>query len=128
MRISRLIGSFIFLAVLLYFVGLPSNLLHAQSGTHGVTLTWTAPASGGAAATYNVKRGATTGAETTIGATTAPVVNYTDTTGMPGATYFYVVTAVNATGESLPSNEVSATFLVPLAVPGPPTGLVAASK
>ena len=35
--------------------------------------------------------------------------SYTDSTAINGTTYFYVVTAVNFVGESLKSNEVSAT-------------------
>jgi len=126
------------LALLQAQLGIPT--VHAalraepQSGStcgtgiaHCVILTWGPPPSGTAPATYNVKRSTASGAETTIGTTTAPTATYTDTAGVGGTTYFYVVTAVNPQAsptESGPSNEVSATFL-PLAQPGAPGSLVA---
>jgi fibronectin type 3 domain-containing protein len=36
-----------------------------------------------------------------------PATLYTDNTAEAGATYFYVVTAVNTGGESAPSNEIT---------------------
>ncbi|MBV8880653.1 MAG: fibronectin type III domain-containing protein, partial [Planctomycetaceae bacterium] len=77
------------------------------TGTAGqVALTWTASTG---ATGYNVKRGTVSGGPyTTVGSPTA--ASYTDTTGLTnGTTYYYVVTAVNANGESLPSAQVSAT-------------------
>jgi hypothetical protein len=62
---------------------------------------------------------------TIVAPATSPATTYTDTTGTPGATYYYEVTASNAVGTSAPSNEVSATFL---ALPPSPSGLVAVSK
>lgn len=103
--------------------------LRAQSGTHSVTLTWTA-GSGTAPAGYNVKRGTAAGSEVTIGTTAAPTTTYVDTTGTGGTLYFYVVTATNpdaSPAEGAASNEVSATFL-PLGPLGAPSGLAAVSK
>jgi fibronectin type 3 domain-containing protein len=91
--------------------------LYAQSG-HSVTLTITAPTTGGAVATYNIKRGATTGSETPLTTIPASQTTYVDSTGTSGQTYFYIVTAVNATGEGPKSNEVMGSFLLDL--PGAP--------
>jgi hypothetical protein len=72
-----------------------------------VSLTWTA-ASG--ATGYNVKRSATSGGPyTTIG--TSTTASYSDSGVTVGNTYYYVVTATNAGGESLNSNEASVTVL-----------------
>lgn len=103
----------------------PSQGLIAQGG-HAIVLTWTAPTTGGAPTSYNVKRSTTTGTETTIASVPVPTTTYSDTTGVGGTKYFYVVTAVNATGESGPSNEASATFF--LAAPGAPGSLAATSN
>jgi hypothetical protein len=50
---------------------------------------------------------------------------YTQTALLDGTVYYYVVTAVNAVGEGLPSSQVSASPQAPVAVPPAPTGLVA---
>jgi len=83
----------------------------ATAGTALVSLSWTVPADGGSPITgYNVYRGDTTLTEVLlVSALTA--TTYDDTTALTGSTYFYVVTAVNAVGESVWSNEVSATAL-----------------
>lgn len=88
---------------------------------HSITLSWSAPASG-APTSYNIKRSTTKGSETQVG--TSSATSYVDTANLvEGTTYFYVVTAVNAGGESGPSNEVTA--LVPFSTPSAPTNLVA---
>ena len=86
-------------------------VLSATAGTALVSLSWTVPADGGSPITgYNVYRGDTTLTEVLlVSALTA--TTYDDTTALTGSTYFYVVTAVNAVGESVWSNEVSATAL-----------------
>lgn len=103
----------------------PHGILQAQGG-HNITLNWSAPTTGGAPTSYNVKRSTATGTEVTIGTTMASTRTFVDSTGTGGTTYFYVVTAVNSGGESVPSNEVSATFLAP--APGAPGGLTAVSN
>jgi fibronectin type 3 domain-containing protein len=98
----------------------PTGLL-ATAGNAQVSLTWT-PSAG--ATSYNVKRSTTTGGPyTKIASPTA--ANYTDTGLTNGTKYFYVVSAVNATGESANSAEDSATPTAPLSAPAIPTNLQA---
>jgi hypothetical protein len=86
-------------------------LTGASAATATVSLTWTVPPDGGSAITgYNVYRGDTAGTETLL--IGLGVQNtYDDTTVLTGSTHYYVVTAVNALGESVVSNEVSVTAL-----------------
>jgi hypothetical protein len=92
----------------------PLNLT-ATGGNQQISLAWTASAG---ANSYNVKRSASNGGPYTTVASPAGT-SYTDTTVTNGTTYYYVVTAVNATGESGNSNQASAT---PSATPPvPPT-------
>jgi fibronectin type 3 domain-containing protein len=93
----------------------------AVPGNAQVALSWTA-ASG--ATSYHVKRSTTSGSGyTQIAAPT--VTNFTDATVTNGTKYFYVVSAVNAAGESANSAEVSATPSAPATPPPAPTGLQA---
>ena len=79
--------------------------LTAFAGTSRVTLGFNADAN---AVTYNIKRGASaSGPFTTIASVSGN--GYTDTTVTNGTKYYYEVTAVNALGESGPSNIASAT-------------------
>jgi hypothetical protein len=93
---------------------LPPTGLTATTNFNLVKLTWSASAG---AASYNVKRSTSTGTETTIANVTA--TTYSDTTVLNGSTYYYVVSAVNAGGESANSLEISTT--VPIPPPPPPT-------
>ena len=93
----------------------PSNLI-AAAGDSQVTLSWTAV---DGATSYNVKRSKTAvGPYTTI-ASNVSGTSYVDTSVTNGTTYYYVVTAVTANGESANSNEASAT---PVATVVAPTG------
>jgi fibronectin type 3 domain-containing protein len=99
----------------------PTGLMATPANAQ-VSLTWAASAT---ATSYNVKRSTTTGGPyTKISSPTA--TNFTDTNLANGTTYFYVVSAVNATGESANSVQASATPVAPTQSPAAPTGLIAA--
>jgi fibronectin type 3 domain-containing protein len=99
--------------------GVPANVM-ATAGNAEVTLTWGAVTN---ATSYHVKRSTTSGAETQIGAPTS--TTYTDTTAKNGTKYFYVVSAVDSTGESANSAEVNATPTAPAQAPPAPANLAA---
>lgn len=93
--------------------------LTATGGSNSVVLNWTA--STGSPASYNVKRSTNSGSGyVTVGTATAPTVTFTNA-ALGGVTYYYVVSAVNGTGESADSTEASATPF--LAAPAAPTAL-----
>jgi hypothetical protein len=86
----------------------PTGLVATQTSA-GVSLTW--PSANGAFS-YNVKRGSVTGGPyTTIN--TVFTGSYTDQNVSTGNSYYYVVTAVNAVGETPSSNEAAITILTP---------------
>jgi hypothetical protein len=83
----------------------------ATVGNAQANLTWSA--SSGATG-YHVKRATSSGGSyTQIGAPTS--TSYTDTLLTNGTTYYYVVSAVNSSGESPNSAQVTATPIVPAA-------------
>jgi hypothetical protein len=94
----------------------PLNLT-ATGGNQQVSLAWTASTG---ATSYNVRRAATNGGPYTTVASPAGT-SYTDTTVTNGTTYYYVVTAVSASGESANSNQASATPSATPPAPAPPT-------
>ena len=100
--------------------------LGATAGNNQVALSWSAPSSNGGSAltSYTVYRSTTTGV---LGSALSPgpglSTSYTDTTATNGTTYYYVVKASNAVGESLPSNEASATPSAPATAPSAPQSL-----
>ena len=74
---------------------------------HKVTLTWAASTSAGVAG-YNVYRSTTNGnGYVKIGSTTTQLI-YVDASVVNATTYYYVVTAVDVSGESGYSNPVTA--------------------
>ena len=98
----------------------PTNLT-ATAGTQQASLTWTAS---GAATSYNVKRGTASGGPyTTVGSPAG--TTYADTSLTNGTAYYYVVTAVSATGESGNSNQATATPAAAPTAPAPPHTLTA---
>ncbi|WP_174818612.1 endo-1,4-beta-xylanase [Paenibacillus kobensis] len=96
--------------------------LTATAGNGSVSLAWTASTG---ATSYNVKRAATSGGTYTTVATGVTGTTYTNTSLTNGTTYYYVVTAVNATGESTASTQASATPTAGVSVPAVPTGVTA---
>ncbi len=106
----------------------PTNLA-ATAGNAVVTLNW---GSSSGATSYNVKRAIKSGGPYTKVASPA-VTTYLDASATNGTAYFYVVSALNAAGESANSAEVSGTPTAPSApppasvIPLPPTNLRAAS-
>lgn len=79
---------------------------------HTVILTWAAPNDAPdvpPVTGYNVYRGTINGGPYTLQTTqTINALDYNDLTVASGATYYYVVTAVNANGESALSNQATA--------------------
>jgi fibronectin type 3 domain-containing protein len=84
-----------------------------------VSLNWTAASE---TTSYNVKRATTSGGPYSTVATNVTGTTYTNTGLTNGTTYYYVVSAVNANGESANSTQASA---MPQLPPSPPTGLTA---
>src|SRR5205823_5240685 len=96
----------------------PTNVV-ATAGNGQVGLSWSASSG---ASSYNVKRSTTNGGPYTTVASPS-TTSYTETGLTNGTTYYYVVSAVNTSGESSNSGQVSAT--PQLGVPGAPTNVVA---
>lgn len=79
--------------------------LTAKAGNQQVALSWTASLT---ASSYHVKRATTSaGAYTTVASPTS--TSFTNTGLTNGTTYYYVVSAVNSSGESANSSQVFAT-------------------
>ncbi len=99
----------------------------ATGGTNQVTLSWGAV---NGATSYNLYYATTSGVTKANGTRIANAASPAVLTGLnAGTTYYYVVTAVNSTGESAASVQVAASTLA--AVPSPtapaaPTGVTAA--
>src|SRR5215475_5127288 len=83
--------------------------LTATAGNAQVQLSWNASTG---ATGYNVKRATTSGGPYTT-VTTVSNTSFTNTGLTNGTTYFYVVSATNANGESANSSQVSATPTAP---------------
>jgi hypothetical protein len=93
----------------------------ASGGDGLATVSWTAVTG---AASYNIYYGTTAGVSTSTGIKIANVTSPQAVTGLTNATpYFFVVTAVNAGGESGVSSEKTATPAAAPQPPGNPTGV-----
>jgi fibronectin type 3 domain-containing protein len=100
--------------------GTPTGLV-ATAGNAQIMLSWTTSAG---AASYNLKRSTTNGSGyQTVSSPTA--TSFTDKPLTNGTTYYYVVTAVNPSGESGASAQASATPAAAPQPPAAPTGLTA---
>ena len=86
--------------------------LQAAVGNAQVALNWTASTG---ATSYHVKRSTTSGGPFSTTLASPTTTSYTDAAVTNGTTYYYVVSAVNATGESANSAQVSATPAAPTA-------------
>jgi len=95
--------------------------LTATPSSRSASLSWTASAG---ATSYNIKRSTTSGGPYTTITTGATGTTYNYIGGLTnGTAYYYVVSAVNAAGESVNSNEASVTP----AVPAPTWGIFGAT-
>ncbi len=82
----------------------PTNL-QATAGKRQIKLAWSASSG---ATSYNVKRSTINGGPYTTVRTGLTGTSFTNSKLTSGTTYYYVVTAVNASGESPNSNQASA--------------------
>jgi hypothetical protein len=85
----------------------PASVVASIASSSSANLSWSASSG---ASTYNIKRATTSGGSYTTVATGCTAPNYTDSGLTAGATYFYVVSAVNTAGESANSTQVSLTL------------------
>ena len=105
--------------------GVPGAL--AATAAHDrVTLSWTAPATGGAVTGYRLWRQTGTGAMTVLGSDlAADVLTHTDRDVTLSTAYQYRLQALAAAGASARTAAVNITTLAAPAEPGQPTGLTA---
>ncbi|MFO7991656.1 MAG: NosD domain-containing protein [Thermoplasmata archaeon] len=87
----------------------PSNV-NTDAGDEYVLITWDKPVGPGSSTItrYNIYRGDSSGSETQYDSVDVGTLEFNDTNVDNGQEYFYYLTAVNPTGESQPSEEVSA--------------------
>jgi len=94
--------------------------VNALAGNAQVSVSWTA-ATG--ATSYSIYRSTSPGSLGSKIASSSSVT-FTDSSAINGTTYYYVVTAVNAAGESPASTQsAAATPAVPVTLPAAPTGV-----
>jgi autotransporter-associated beta strand protein len=98
----------------------PTNLL-ATAGDAKAVLNWSTAAN---ATGYFLKRSTTSGSGYSVVAGNYALTGYTNTGLANGTTYYYVVTATNAAGESVSSIQASA---LPLSSASVPVGFVTAN-
>jgi outer membrane protein assembly factor BamB len=88
--------------------GPPSDLTASTSGST-VSLTWTAPTLGGAPTSYFLEAGSAPGLSDLASFSTGTLATTLITAGVPPGTYYVRMKAENATGPSLPSDEIVVT-------------------
>ncbi|MEJ0019703.1 MAG: fibronectin type III domain-containing protein [Acetobacteraceae bacterium] len=103
--------------------GQVTGLVASGPTASSVSLAWTAPATGGAVATYTVQFRITGAGSWTTAATGVVVTTYLVTSLTAATAYDFQVLAVNVVGNGTGSATANATTL--LAVPGLPTALAA---
>jgi len=99
------------------------------AGGHQVTLSCSAPTSGGTVTGYNFYRGTAAGGESSTPLNSSPVstCSFIDTASLvEGQEYFYTAKATGPGGLSGPSNEANAT--IPFLPPGVPQSLSATAQ
>jgi xylan 1,4-beta-xylosidase len=84
----------------------PAPVISAGAGDHQVLLTWQGVPF---ATAYNLKRATVSGGPYALLATGISGASYADSSAVNGTTFYYILTATNDLGESLPSPEVRAT-------------------
>lgn len=99
------------------------SITAASNENSRVSLNWISVSN---ATGYNIKRSLTSGGPYTTIASNVTGATFTDPNVVNGTTYYYVVTAVNAAGESANSNEASAIPQFP--APSAPINLTAAAS
>lgn len=96
---------------------IPAGLVASGTSTSQVHIAWNASTG---ASSYNVKRSTVSGGPFTTIATSVTATAFDDGGLTANTTYYYVVSAVNANGESANSSQAAATTLQP--IPGPWVG------
>ncbi len=87
---------------------IPTGLIATELSSTQINLTWTGSAG---ATSYNIKRSTTSGGPYTTIAGDIPTAAFSDTSVIQGTTYYYVVSANTAEGESYDSDEATAISL-----------------
>ena len=100
----------------------PTGLTATAVSSSQINLSWSASTG---ATSYNVKRATVSGGPYTTVATGVTATNYNNTGLAASTTYYYVVSAVNTSGESPNSSEKSATTQSGVSAPPAPTNLTA---
>jgi hypothetical protein len=104
--------------------GAPTGLT-ASVANSSVTLTWSAPATGGPVTTYIIQAGSSPGESNLANFSTGSTATSFFATGVGSGSYFVRVRASNAGGTGAPSNEVLLLVGSPCGAPEAPSNLVA---
>lgn len=107
--------------------GAPTALTASISGS-SVTLSWTAPATGGAPTSYIVEAGSTTGSADLASFSTSGSSTTFSAAGVAAGTYFVRVKAQNGAGTSLASSEIVVIVGTACTAAQAPSNLVASAS